>query len=153
MDPVLTVLSSVEEIVGTFSQSVSYTEFDSILNITVPATITQVTPSYQDPGIDINVTNGTVTISGSYLQAFVNKTWNYIPKGETPTEIIQGVLYNQIPQEIEALITYSPDSTVSRLVTYTVQTATESAVIEQTITNNWDIGKAQLYVVLDREST
>lgn len=148
LNPALTVFPTVEEVITEFSQSVSY--YSEVLGVSSPANITSVTPSQPDPGINIIVSGNTVTISGRYLQAFTNKKWTYIPLGQTPNEIVEQVFYDEIPEEIEVLTSYFPDKTVSKLITYSVNTSAGSAVIEQTVTNNWDAGKAQMFEVLDR---
>jgi hypothetical protein len=156
LEPALTVFPTVEEVLDEFTQSVSYNTV-SVDPITgdpsnVPASVTSVTPSQEDPGISIEISGNTVTISGKYLEVFTDKTWTYIPQGQTPNEIVENVFYNEIPQEIEVLTSYFPDKTVSKLITYSVNTSAGSAVIEQTVTNNWDAGKAQMFEVLDRGS-
>lgn len=156
LEPALTVFPDVEELLDEFSQSVSYNDVsvDPISGApsSSPANITGVTASHEDAGITIEFSGNTVTISGKYLEAFTNKTWTYIPKGQTPNEIVEGVSYTDIPEEIEVLTSYFPDKTISKLVTYSVQTSAGSASIEQTVTNNWDTGKAQMFEVLDRGS-
>lgn len=144
--PPSTTFSTVEEVIGEFSESVSY--YDSTTSLA--AGVNSVTASQSDPGITISISGNTVTVSGRYTQIFTDKTWTYIPRGQTPEEIVEGVYYSEIPIEIEALTSYFPDKSVSRLVTYSVSTTAGSATIEQTVTNNWDTGKAQMYEVLAR---
>lgn len=153
LEPALTVFPTVEEILSEFSQTVTYNDVSAGSELSpptsIPANIQSVTASHTDPGITIEISGNSVTISGKYLQAFTNKKWTYVPF-QNPPSPVEDVFYNEIPSKIDSLVSYKADKTVSKLVTYTVSTSSGTATIEQTVTNNWDAGKAQMFEVKAR---
>ena len=140
----------------TFSQTVTYidlvdapSEEGGSSPEAVEVTINSVTSSINDSYITIQHTNNVVTISGKYTSAFPGKSFKYIPKGGG-LEVTAP--YESVPAEINALITFTPVSTQSVTVTYTVNTNIGSATITQVVKNTWDTGKAQMIEVLSRGS-
>lgn len=153
LDPATTVFPQVREFLDEFSQSVSYN--DSVPappptpGSSTPASVSSVVASHTDSGITIAIAGNTVTISGKYTQAFLDKTWNYVPEGNAPT-VIENVFYQDIPAKIDSLTSYNADKTTSITVTYTVNTSAGSAIITQIVENDWDAGKAQMFEVKSR---
>lgn len=154
LTPASTTFPTVREFLDQFSQSVSYV--DEVASgdpeggsSTTPATINSVTSSLSDAGVTIHYAGNTVTISGHYTEAFKNKTWEYVPY-QHPEQKISGAFYQDIPEKIDSLISFNPEKTVQTTVTYTVNTDAGSATITQTVRNDWDAGKAQLFAVKAR---
>jgi hypothetical protein len=137
-----------------FSQSVSY--MDEVAGdpetgsggSSSPATVISVTSSLPDNTIIINFQNNIVTVSGKYSNAFPEKKFSYIPT-ENKQALIT-VSFDLVPSSIYTLITFTPASTNSREITYTVVTSAGTATITQNVTTSWDVGKAQMYDVLAR---
>jgi hypothetical protein len=143
ISPSETILTTVEEL-EEFSASANYIDTDTLL----PAEILSVEPSQIDPGIEIIVSGSNVTIQGNYAQVFTDKTFQYIPIDDE-TRLVTSSL-TEVPENIFALIKYSPDTKLSKLITYSVISESGNATISQTVTNNWDSGKSQMLNILSR---
>jgi hypothetical protein len=155
LTPETTVFDAVDE-GQSFTYTVVYTNEAEAVDPppeTPPETppdpiIESVVSSVEDSTINIEFVDNTVTISGSYNNAFPGKTFEYIPKGKQGTII--SVPFNQIPLEIDALVKYNAVAATSTTVTYTVITDSGTATISQLVKNNWDAGKAQMLTALAR---
>ena len=113
--------------------------------------MSQQTPTQRgiNQGADqVNFQNNIVTVSGKYSNAFPEKKFSYIPT-ENKQALIT-VSFDLVPSSIYTLITFTPASTNSREITYTVVTSAGTATITQNVTTSWDVGKAQMYDVLAR---
>lgn len=153
LEPAKTVFPDAEEVLTQFSQTVTYNDVTAGTETTpgtsTPVTISSVTASKTDSGITISFSGNSVTISGKYQEAFTNKSFDYIPFEKAPT-VVAKVGFKDIPPKIDTLVGYTPDKTISILITYTVVTSAGSATIEHTVTNNWSAGKDQMAIAQAR---
>jgi hypothetical protein len=141
--PAEITLLTVEEF-DDFSVSVSFTDSETLL----PAEIVQVQPSLVNNSIEILISGSNVIIQGFYSEIFTEKTFQYIPI-EDESQLVTSFLPD-VPESIFALIKYTADNRLSKTITYTVVSTSGSAIISQTITNNWDSGKLQMLNILSR---
>lgn len=146
IDPLLVTLPNVDELIDTFSETITYSEIGIPGS---PVVVTSVVPSFIDPGVTITFLDNTVTISGKYTSVFIKKFYTYIPKDQ-PNVLIPQVPVTLVPAEIDSLITFTPDTDVLKVVNYVVNTNKGVGTIVQTVTNNWNNGREQMQQILAR---
>jgi hypothetical protein len=139
------ILNDVEEFQN-FSTSV-YVEDVGFLT-TIPANVTGVSANLSTDGVAISFSGPTVSFSGKYTNIFPEKTFEYLVT-ESQEEVTV-TRYDEIPSNIHVLTQYNPVNTLSRTITYTISTSSGSAIVTQTVRNNWDSGKAQMLAAQSR---
>lgn len=129
--PTSTLLLTIDEIKN-FSQSISYT---SDLGVPEDVVVTAV-----DSNATVTVAGN--TISGFYSDSFPNIDIQY----RTPSDTFINVnKFSDInTNELDEMIYFKPDPTVSKTYNYIATSATSSQAYTIVVTNNWSVGRDTL---------
>lgn len=120
--------------------------------------ITSVSVSPYSEMINYNISGSSVTITGEFVEIFLNKKWDFrMLNGTIQTDVNLNTLQNEF-----GVVYYTPDALTHKTISYTINyietdplagISSGSIIVTQSIVNDWDSGKELLSQYVTRSTT